>query len=101
MSPALQILNSVLRLTLVLWRAVVSNGADADIIALADFDQIIKHFFAYFPYGNEMTGLSSSEVMYIRSSNVLFLMPILGRYYAPGYEHSLLRNDSSLFACPA
>ncbi|ORZ03535.1 Rix1 complex component [Syncephalastrum racemosum] len=73
MSPALQILNSVLRLTLVLWRAVVSNGANADIIALAEFDQIIKHFFVYFPYGSEMTGLSSPEVdIMLRDMNIAF-----------------------------
>ncbi|KAI9496682.1 hypothetical protein BDB00DRAFT_758106, partial [Zychaea mexicana] len=59
LTPALQLLNVVLKLTLVLWRALVS-GDEINKVNLAWLEkhcyQLLKHFAVYFPYGADALG---------------------------------------------
>lgn len=65
MTPALELLHEVLRLSLILWRAVVGS----EIITTLSkewlnqhLQQLLKHFTVYFPYGADSFGNRGSKV---------------------------------------
>lgn len=65
MTPALELLHEVLKLSLVLWRAVVGS----EIITTLPkewlnqhLQQLLKHFTVYFPYGADSFGNRGSKV---------------------------------------
>ncbi|KAI8139489.1 Rix1 complex component [Fennellomyces sp. T-0311] len=59
LSPALQLLQVVLKLTLILWRALVSSD-EIYLVESAWLEkycyQLLKHFALYFPYGADALG---------------------------------------------
>ncbi|KAI8385752.1 Rix1 complex component [Blakeslea trispora] len=59
MTPALELLYQILRLSLVLWRAMVSSGQQPP---LADLNNLLKHLTVYFPYGSDGLGQRSTKV---------------------------------------
>ncbi|ORX63215.1 hypothetical protein DM01DRAFT_1331283 [Hesseltinella vesiculosa] len=64
-TPALQMLYTVLRMTLILWRAMVSNGGieNTDNAWLnTHLQQLLKHACIYFPYGMSAVGNPGAKV---------------------------------------
>ncbi|KAG2235918.1 hypothetical protein INT48_008221 [Thamnidium elegans] len=65
MSPALELLNQVLRLSLILWRAIVGSEIISDLPKEwlnQHLQQLLKHFTVYFPYGADSFGNRGSKV---------------------------------------
>jgi hypothetical protein len=65
-SPALQMLHTVIHLSLVLWRAMVSGGSISDTTPQwldTHLQQLLKHLSIYFPYGLSSLGNGGSKVM--------------------------------------
>lgn len=65
MTPALELLHEILKLSLVLWRAIVGS----EIISTLPkewlnqhLQQLLKHFTVYFPYGADSFGNRGSKV---------------------------------------
>lgn len=65
MTPALELLHEILKLSLVLWRAMVGS----EIISTLpkewlnqNLQQLLKHFTVYFPYGADSFGNRGSKV---------------------------------------
>lgn len=65
MTPALELLNEILKLSLVLWRAIVGS----EIVSTLPkewlnqhLQQLLKHFTVYFPYGADSFGNRGSKV---------------------------------------
>ncbi|KAI8059528.1 hypothetical protein BC940DRAFT_313503 [Gongronella butleri] len=64
-TPALQMLHTVLRLTLILWRAMVSNGGiehTTEQWLNGHLQQLLKHACIYFPYGMTAVGSGGPKV---------------------------------------
>ncbi|KAF7731726.1 hypothetical protein EC973_008898 [Apophysomyces ossiformis] len=65
LTPALQLLTVVMRLALVLWRAMVSGGSISFMERSwldGHLQQLLKHFAAYFPYGADSFGNRAAKV---------------------------------------
>ena len=65
LTPALELLQVIVKLTLVLWRALVSsdeiNHVDSVWIEKNCY-QLLKHFAIYFPYGADALGDGGAKV---------------------------------------
>lgn len=65
MTPALELLNQVLKLSLILWRAIVGSEIISELSKEwlnQHLQQLLKHFTIYFPYGADSFGNRGSKV---------------------------------------
>ncbi|KAL0086680.1 Rix1 complex component [Phycomyces blakesleeanus] len=65
LTPALQLLETILRLSLVLWRSMVSKGGIGKLSSAwldSHLQQFLKHISVYFPYGADAFGNRGGKV---------------------------------------
>ncbi|KAG0184060.1 hypothetical protein DFQ28_000212 [Apophysomyces sp. BC1034] len=82
-TPALQLLTVVMRLALILWRAMVSGGAVGALEKSwldLHLQQLLKHLAVYFPYGADSFGNRGAKVDSILQEMNIMLCELTSLY---------------------